>query len=169
MHVDGTARVQTVDPATAPAYGVLIEHFHQFTGLPLVLNTSYNNREPLVQTPAHTLATLQACDLDAACIGPPRPATLNGMTTSTPPLREAARAVVLDADQRVLLLRYDENGVQLTAPSRSIHEPSGLVDRRAWCEGRSQAADVGGEVRASARGPRGQRGWLVSSLHRPCG
>ncbi|WP_328759973.1 MULTISPECIES: carbamoyltransferase C-terminal domain-containing protein [Streptomyces] len=122
LHVDGTARVQTVDPATAPAYGVLIEHFHQFTGLPLVLNTSYTNREPLVQTPAHTLATVQACDLDAACIGPPRPATLNGMTTSTRPLREAARAVVLDADLRVLLLRYDENGGFWATPGGSLEE-----------------------------------------------
>jgi 8-oxo-dGTP pyrophosphatase MutT (NUDIX family) len=32
------------------------------------------------------------------------------MTTATPPLREAARAIVLDAEDRVLLLRYDENG-----------------------------------------------------------
>ncbi|MEH0420518.1 carbamoyltransferase family protein [Streptomyces sp. B21-083] len=70
VHVDGTARVQTVDPATAPAYGALIEHFHQLTGVPIVLNTSFNDREPIVETPAHALATLQACDLDAACIGP---------------------------------------------------------------------------------------------------
>ncbi|WP_326762786.1 hypothetical protein OHB35_52930 [Streptomyces phaeochromogenes] len=70
VHVDGTARVQTVDPATVPAYGALIEHFHQFTGVPVVLNTSFNDREPIVETPADALATLQACDLDAACIGP---------------------------------------------------------------------------------------------------
>ncbi|MFE2693710.1 carbamoyltransferase family protein [Streptomyces mirabilis] len=69
VHVDGTARVQTVDPRTAPAYAALIEHFHQITGIPVVLNTSYNDREPIVETPAHALATLQACDLDAACIG----------------------------------------------------------------------------------------------------
>lgn len=70
MHVDGTARVQTVDPATAPAYGALIEHFHQPTGVPVVLNTSFNDREPIVEAPALALATLQACDLDVACIGP---------------------------------------------------------------------------------------------------
>jgi carbamoyltransferase len=69
VHVDGTARVQTVDPAKTPAYGRLIEHFHQLTGVPAVLNTSYNDREPIVETPAHALATFQACDLDAACIG----------------------------------------------------------------------------------------------------
>ncbi|MER5668221.1 carbamoyltransferase C-terminal domain-containing protein [Streptomyces mirabilis] len=66
VHMDGTARVQTVDPATAPAYGALIEHFHQLTGVPVVLNTSFNDREPIVEAPAHALATLQACDLDAA-------------------------------------------------------------------------------------------------------
>jgi predicted NodU family carbamoyl transferase len=68
VHVDGTARVQTADLATAPAYGAgaPIEHFHQLTGVPVVLNTSFNDREPIVETPAHALATLQACDLDAA-------------------------------------------------------------------------------------------------------
>jgi carbamoyltransferase len=70
VHVDGTARVQTVDPATAPAYGALIEYFHQLTGVPVVLNTSFNDREPIVESPADALATFQACDLDAACIGP---------------------------------------------------------------------------------------------------
>ncbi|MET9759969.1 carbamoyltransferase C-terminal domain-containing protein [Streptomyces sp. NPDC006372] len=69
VHVDGTARVQTVDPAVAPAYGALIEHFYQLTGVPVVLNTSFNDREPIVETPAHALATLQVCDLDAACTG----------------------------------------------------------------------------------------------------
>ncbi|GGR04811.1 carbamoyltransferase C-terminal domain-containing protein [Streptomyces pilosus] len=69
VHVDGTARVQTVDPAAAPTYGELIEHFHQLTGVPVVLHTSFNDREPIVETPAHALATFQACDLDAACVG----------------------------------------------------------------------------------------------------
>ncbi|MFJ3310759.1 carbamoyltransferase C-terminal domain-containing protein [Streptomyces sp. NPDC086549] len=69
VHVDGTARVQTVDTAAAPAYGQLIRHFHQLTGVPVVLNTSFNDREPIVESPADALATFQACDLDAACIG----------------------------------------------------------------------------------------------------
>ncbi|MDN3028423.1 carbamoyltransferase C-terminal domain-containing protein [Streptomyces sp. S.PB5] len=69
VHVEGTARVQTVDPATAPLYGALIEHFHQLTGVPVVLNTSFNDCEPIVETPGHVLATFQACDLDAAGIG----------------------------------------------------------------------------------------------------
>jgi len=39
------------------------------TGVPAVLNTSFNDREPIVETPAHALATVQDCDLDALCIG----------------------------------------------------------------------------------------------------
>ncbi|CUU61222.1 carbamoyltransferase [Parafrankia irregularis] len=69
VHVNRTARVQTVDPHSAPTFASLIEHFHQITGTPLVLNTSLNDREPIVETPAHALATFQACDLDALCIG----------------------------------------------------------------------------------------------------
>ncbi|WP_051818347.1 NUDIX domain-containing protein [Streptomyces flaveus] len=44
------------------------------------------------------------------------------MTTSTPPLREAARAVVLDANDRVLLLRYDENGGFWATPGGSLED-----------------------------------------------
>ena len=44
------------------------------------------------------------------------------MTTSTPPLREAARAIVMDADDRVLLLRYDENGGFWATPGGSLEE-----------------------------------------------
>ncbi|MET8955695.1 carbamoyltransferase C-terminal domain-containing protein [Streptomyces sp. NPDC004393] len=130
VHVDGTARVQTVDPAAAPAYGALIEDLHQLTGVPVVLNTSFNDRDPIVETPAHALATLQACDLDVACVGEylvespdlPSATALEGMTTSHPPLREAARAIVLDADDRVLLLRYDENGGFWATPGGSLED-----------------------------------------------
>lgn len=69
VHVDGSARVQTVDPAVSPQFAALIEHFLAITGVPLVLNTSFNDREPIVETPAHALATFQATGLDAACLG----------------------------------------------------------------------------------------------------
>ncbi|MFF1713577.1 carbamoyltransferase C-terminal domain-containing protein [Streptomyces sp. NPDC058268] len=51
VHVDQTARVQTVDHAAAPAFAALIEHFHAITGVLVVLNTSFNDREPIVETP----------------------------------------------------------------------------------------------------------------------
>ncbi|MFG2041321.1 carbamoyltransferase [Dactylosporangium sp. NPDC048998] len=69
VHIDGTARVQTVDPAVAPQFGSLIEHFEKITGVPVVLNTSFNDREPIVETPADALATFEASDLDALCLG----------------------------------------------------------------------------------------------------
>ncbi|WP_067481795.1 carbamoyltransferase C-terminal domain-containing protein [Actinomadura hibisca] len=69
VHIDGTARVQTVDPAHSPHFAALINHFRRLTGVPVVLNTSFNDREPIVETPAHALATFQATDLDALCIG----------------------------------------------------------------------------------------------------
>ncbi|MFI9206397.1 carbamoyltransferase [Streptomyces sp. NPDC053048] len=69
VHADGTARVQTVNPDHAPAFAGVIEQFHRITGVPVVLNTSYNQQEPIVETPAHALATFQASGLDAACIG----------------------------------------------------------------------------------------------------
>ncbi|MFF4989723.1 carbamoyltransferase C-terminal domain-containing protein [Streptosporangium saharense] len=69
VHVDGTARVQTVDPAASPRFAALIENFGVLTGVPVVLNTSFNDREPIVETPADALATFQASDLDALCLG----------------------------------------------------------------------------------------------------
>ncbi|MFD0386522.1 carbamoyltransferase C-terminal domain-containing protein [Streptomyces stramineus] len=69
IHVDGTARVQTVNPDHTPEFSGVIEQFHRITGVPVVLNTSYNQQEPIVETPAHALATFQASGLDAACIG----------------------------------------------------------------------------------------------------
>ncbi|WP_170321233.1 carbamoyltransferase C-terminal domain-containing protein [Acrocarpospora pleiomorpha] len=69
VHVDHTARVQTVDRAAAPEFAAVIEHFRQITDVPVVLNTSFNDQEPIVETSAHALATFQACDLDALCIG----------------------------------------------------------------------------------------------------
>ncbi|WP_433607270.1 carbamoyltransferase family protein [Dactylosporangium sp. CA-139114] len=55
-HVDGTARVQTVDPATNPRFAGLLEQFHRQTGCPVLLNTSFNVRgEPIVCTTVDAL------------------------------------------------------------------------------------------------------------------
>jgi carbamoyltransferase len=69
VHADGTARVQTVDPAVTPRLASLLEHLERRTAVPMVLNTSFNDREPIVETPAHALATFQDSGLDALCIG----------------------------------------------------------------------------------------------------
>ncbi len=64
-HVDGTARVQTVDQRDNPAFYDLIERFEAKTGVPLILNTSFNIRgEPIVETPEHAINALLESDLD---------------------------------------------------------------------------------------------------------
>jgi carbamoyltransferase len=69
MHEDGTARVQTVRRAANPRYHDLISHFHARTGVPMVLNTSFNDSEPIVCTPTHAIATFRGAGLDALFIG----------------------------------------------------------------------------------------------------
>ncbi len=55
-HVDGSARVQTVDAETSPRYAALIERFFERTGCPILLNTSFNMRgEPIVCRPVDAL------------------------------------------------------------------------------------------------------------------
>jgi carbamoyltransferase len=51
VHVDGTARVQTVDVDSNPRYRRLLESFARRTGVPVLLNTSFNINEPIVCTP----------------------------------------------------------------------------------------------------------------------
>jgi carbamoyltransferase len=65
-HVDGSARPQTVDAATAPRYAALLEEFYRRTSCPLLVNTSFNVRdEPIVCTPLDALACLADSGIDA--------------------------------------------------------------------------------------------------------
>ncbi len=54
-HVDGTGRLQSVDSKTEPKYHALISAFNKKTGVPILLNTSFNENEPIVNTPANAL------------------------------------------------------------------------------------------------------------------
>lgn len=68
-HVDGTARVQTVEETHAPRYYRLIERFGRLTGVPVLLNTSFNlSDEPIVCTPVDALRTFLRSSLDLLCI-----------------------------------------------------------------------------------------------------
>ncbi|RTL88493.1 MAG: carbamoyltransferase [Hyphomicrobiales bacterium] len=69
IHEDGTARVQIVRQAANPRYHELISRFFERTGVPLVLNTSFNDSEPIVCTPSHAIATFRGAGLDALFIG----------------------------------------------------------------------------------------------------
>jgi carbamoyltransferase len=70
-HVDGSARVQTVDAATNPHLHALLRAFAERTGVPVLVNTSFNTRgEPIVCTPRDALAAFYTSPLDALALGP---------------------------------------------------------------------------------------------------
>jgi carbamoyltransferase len=54
-HADGTGRLQTVDVSVSPRYYNLINRFREKTGIPILLNTSFNENEPIVNTPQEAL------------------------------------------------------------------------------------------------------------------
>ncbi|MGS1033187.1 carbamoyltransferase family protein [Burkholderia glumae] len=70
-HVDGTARVQTVRRAQHPLYYDLLEAFRIRTGVPILVNTSFNTRgEPMVNSPRDAVESFWTSPLDALVIGP---------------------------------------------------------------------------------------------------
>jgi len=70
-HVDGTARVQTVNRAQHPLYYDLITAFYARTGVPVLVNTSFNTRgEPMVNSPRDAVESFWTSPLDALVIGP---------------------------------------------------------------------------------------------------
>lgn len=65
VHADGSARVQTVHPELNAPLHALLSGWHRRTGIPVWLNTSFNDREPIVETPADALDTFHRSGLDA--------------------------------------------------------------------------------------------------------
>jgi carbamoyltransferase len=65
VHVDGTARPQMVNKDVNPRYWALIDEFRKITGIPLLLNTSFNIQEPIVCTPRDAINTYGNANFDA--------------------------------------------------------------------------------------------------------
>jgi carbamoyltransferase len=65
VHIDGTARPQMVSRKTNPRYWNLINEFKKITGIPLLLNTSFNVQEPIVCTPQDAINTFNNANFDA--------------------------------------------------------------------------------------------------------
>lgn len=65
VHVDGTARPQMVSRAANPRYWTLIDEFRKITGIPMLLNTSFNVQEPIVCTPQNAINTFMNANFDA--------------------------------------------------------------------------------------------------------
>jgi carbamoyltransferase len=69
-HIDGTARIQTVSRDSNPRFWDLIASFKRLTGVPVVLNTSFNVRdEPIVCTPHDAVQCFLSTQIDAMAIG----------------------------------------------------------------------------------------------------
>jgi carbamoyltransferase len=68
-HVDGSGRLQTVSRASNPAYWHLIRAFEDLTGVPVLLNTSFNENEPIVERPEQALDCFLRTDMDVLIMG----------------------------------------------------------------------------------------------------
>jgi len=64
VHLDGTGRLQTVTENSNKWYYNFIKKFKQKTGIPILLNTSFNDREPIVETPTHAINCFMGTNID---------------------------------------------------------------------------------------------------------
>jgi carbamoyltransferase len=69
-HADGTGRLQTVDRDVSPLYWNLLRRFGELTGVPILINTSFNENEPIVYTPQQAVDCFLRTKMDALAIGP---------------------------------------------------------------------------------------------------
>jgi carbamoyltransferase len=67
--VDGSGRLQTVNRATNPLYWQLLKAFEKATGVPVLLNTSFNENEPIVHKPEEALDCFLRTDMDVLVMG----------------------------------------------------------------------------------------------------
>ena len=88
-HVDGSGRLQTVHQQTNPRYHALIEAFREITGVPMVLNTSFNENEPVVCRPEEALDCFLRTKMDVLVLG--------DVLIERKPLEASESAVAADA------------------------------------------------------------------------
>lgn len=69
VHVDGTGRIQTVEREANPRYYGVIEAFGNLTGVPVLLNTSFNRQEPIVETPGEAISCFLRTGMDVLVLG----------------------------------------------------------------------------------------------------
>ena len=67
-HVDNTARIQTVNKQFNEKFYNIINEFYKITGIPMLLNTSFNCREPIVESPKQAINTFNRTALDILVI-----------------------------------------------------------------------------------------------------
>jgi len=69
VHVDGTGRIQTVERSANARYYALIEEFGRLTGVPVLLNTSFNRKEPIVASPEDAIDCYLKSEMDVLVLG----------------------------------------------------------------------------------------------------
>jgi predicted NodU family carbamoyl transferase/ferredoxin len=140
VHVDGSARPQVVHAETHPRYHAMISAFGARTGVPMVLNTSFNRRgEPIVCTPEDALESFLALGADALALGP----FLVEPRAEAVAVHDVALAA-LPGGRRLALRLTTETDL---APAHDT-----LADLRARTRGRARAPDEA--LRALAEGRR---------------
>jgi carbamoyltransferase len=70
LHVDNTCRIQAVRADVNPRFHRIISEFESLTGVPMVLNTSFNDQEPIICSPADAVNTFMKTEIDYLAIGP---------------------------------------------------------------------------------------------------
>jgi carbamoyltransferase len=90
-HVDNTGRLQTVTREENPLYYDLIQTFGKKTGIPVILNTSFNENEPIVCTPQEAIDCFQRTKMDVLAIGPFFSRKSEDKTEDSRPRAEIAR------------------------------------------------------------------------------
>ncbi len=106
-HVDGTARVQTVSKTSNPLYYNLIKSFYKKTGMPVILNTSFNNNhEPIVDTPDEAIGCFLTTELDALVIG-------NCILNKVEFLKDDILTLHLQLPKHITLLAFTEDDQQV--------------------------------------------------------
>ena len=68
-HEDGTGRLQTVERDVNPLYWSLLKRFGELSGVPILINTSFNENEPIVNTPAQAIDCFLRTNMDGLAIG----------------------------------------------------------------------------------------------------
>lgn len=69
VHIDGTSRIQMVSKKYSPKYHKLISEFKKLTGVPILLNTSFNIQEPIVCSPQDAIDTFKKSKIDYLVMG----------------------------------------------------------------------------------------------------
>ena len=96
VHIDGTARIQTVERITNPLYYSVIEAFMKLTGVPILLNTSFNKQEPIVARPEEAISCFLRTQMDVLVMGHHYCIDRNNIATR----RVAKSFKLLEANQR---------------------------------------------------------------------